>query len=675
MKTRFLCCLAAGGLLLGLAAGIEAASGTAEGTQGLSEFTGCTELKRYLVNTAKQRAWAEVQAAPMGGGEVVFLPSAPPAMEGDGGEGKPDYSGTNVQEAGVDEPDLVKSDGDFIYLVNGGYLLVVESWPASSLSEVSRLQIEGEPVGLLLYRDLAMVVSTVWDQVYAQGDLLYPLPFSSRAKVTLVDLADRAVPTVVRELYLEGMYNTARLIGGHAHLVVSNALPVFDSGVASQLYAVPGVAAWSGAALDPVRAFGRSLMKKDLLDLVPNKEDHRMAASGDLLVETGPISPCEDFYRPDIPSGPNTISIVTLDLGDPQANLHSVTVVSDNGEVYAAADSLYVAAINYGVWYWQAVESGEQESSVIHKFTLGAAPAYAATGKVAGWIVNRYAMSEHEGALRIATTTNMWNWDGSGPRNQLYVMTQNGDQLAVTATLGGLGHEGERIYAVRYDGDRGYLVTFRQTDPLYTLDLSDPAAPRVAGELEVPGFSTYLHPVGDGYLLAIGQNTEMGGGDLSLYDVRDPEAPALVDREWLGEGSWSEAMYEPKAFTYFDPLKQLALPLQQWYYPAVAEDGTVSPEPVGFNGSVVFDVDFEQGLERRGAVDHSEYADPWGWTSSVVRNLYIGDDGGYALYSLSQAALKASDADTLEEIAGIELPGNEDWYGPVVYAGDPVAIE
>jgi hypothetical protein len=332
-----------------------------------------------------------------------------------------------------------------------------------------------------------------------------------------------------------------------------------------------------------------------------------------------------------------------------------------------------VVAINAGAWFWFDPEGdGPQDRSVIHKFRLGEAPEYLASGKVPGWIVNRYALSEARGetgeVLRIATTENMWGWEGTaGPQNRLFTLTQSDDRLEVLGTLEGLGHEGERIYAVRYDGDRGYVVTFRQTDPLYTLDLSDPAAPRVVGELEIPGFSTYLHPVGDGYLLAIGQNTEQGGADLSLFDVRDPALPSLVDREWLGENTWSEAMYEPKAFTYFAPLGQLALPVEHWSAGPLDEFGYPSWDY--FSGSLVFDVDLASGFTKIAEVDHSDLAgedDAWGYYGAVRRNLYIGDAGGYALYSLSDQGVKVNDAATWAELARVKLPGIDYWE-PIYY--------
>ncbi len=171
-------------------------------------------------------------------------------------------------------------------------------------------------------------------------------------------------------------------------------------------------------------------------------------------------------------------------------------------------------------------------------------------------------------------------------------------RLVQMGVAGGLG-KGERIYAVRYIGDTGFVVTFRQVDPLYTLDLSDPQRPRVAGELKVPGYSAYLHPVADGLLLGVGQDaTEQGrrtGVQLSLFDVSDLAKPVRLDQEALGEGSYTEVESDHKAFLWWAPQRLAVLPAVRY---------AQAPEDTTFGGSVVYRVDRAAGIAPVAQIAH-----------------------------------------------------------------------
>ena len=200
---------------------------------------------------------------------------------------------------------------------------------------------------------------------------------------------------------------------------------------------------------------------------------------------------------------------------------------------------------------------------MVHSFIYDAADAsYKASGKVDGTVLNSYSMSEHEGALRVATTSSDPNTGRT--ESGVYVLKPSGDELNVVGSVTGLGKT-ERIYAVRFMGPTGYVVTFRQTDPLYVLDLRDPASPKVTGELKIPGYSAYLHPVGDGRLLGLGQDaTDTGrvtGSQLSLFDVSDPTKPTRISQVDLGQGG-SEAEHDPHAFLFWAKTGQIVVPFQ-----------------------------------------------------------------------------------------------------------------
>jgi hypothetical protein len=322
------------------------------------------------------------------------------------------------------------------------------------------------------------------------------------------------------------------------------------------------------------------------------------------------------------------------------------------------------------MWWPVVFENAEQprQTTAVHRFELQGDPAYACSGEVPGRVLNQFALSEHQGVLRLAATEERW-WNGEGPQNRLFLLRPEGEKLVEVGRLEGLGKPGERLFAVRFAGERGFAVTFLQIDPLYTLDLADPAVPKVAGELEVPGVSTYLHPVGEDRLLAVGRNAA-GGVDLSLFDVGDFAAPALVDR-FSFAGSYSEAEYDHKAFSFFPRQGILAIPLTSW-------GGNSAPDaPQGmevFAGLHLFKVDPAAGFTSLGTVDHSlfyrEQANTFWYTPAAPRrSFFIGQaDAGDFLYSVSTRGLKVNPfSDFATDLAAMPLPAPA-----VLWEGQPV---
>ncbi len=298
------------------------------------------------------------------------------------------------------------------------------------------------------------------------------------------------------------------------------------------------------------------------------------------------------------------------------------------------------------------IDDADREATQIHKLDISdadAPAAYRASGRVFGHPLNQFSLGEHEGALRIATTEDRWQ-EGQERVNHLFVLTEGRRDGAAGLEVSGQVNdiaEGERIYAVRVMGDRGFMVTFRQVDPLFTLDLSDPADPQLVGELKVPGFSTYLHPFGDEHLIGIGQSaTEEGqitGMQLSLFDVSDFGAPSLAHAESLGQG-WSEALYDHHAFTYWAPLQTLMVPVSLWN------------EEVRRAGLEFYRVSEEDGFTELGFIDHSAMGEDR-WVPEIRRSLIIGD----AVVSMSDLGLQANDIEDLEPLARAEYP--EDDHG------------
>lgn len=316
--------------------------------------------------------------------------------------------------------------------------------------------------------------------------------------------------------------------------------------------------------------------------------------------------------------------------------------------VYASTGSLYIATRRYD----RALEAGRAVPSrsftQIHRFeaTSAATTAYRSSGEVTGFVLNQFAMSEHDGRLRVASTGEPQSFpDDSRTDSESFVtvLAERGSRLVRVGRVDGLG-KGERIYAVRFVGDKGYVVTFREVDPLYTLDLSQPSRPRVAGKLRIRGYSAYLHPISDDLLLGVGQDATRHGAtlgvQLSLFDVSDPAKPVRRAHVTLGD-TYSDSEFDHHAFLFWKPANLAVIPLS-----GLGSDG--SP---GFEGAVGFRVG-DATLREAGRITHPPSPDAEGFPPPIGRSLVIGD----RLYTLSYAGLAANRLDTLGPLSFTAFP-------------------
>lgn len=647
----------------------------------LARFSDCGELRAWVAS-----AWTESLVQSMYSYGYDVLEGDAGADDGGGGDAPTEYSDTNVQEVGVDEPDLVKTDGSYLYVAHGSSLSIVKSWPAEDTAAVGSVDLEGTPFALFLRGDRAAVFASVWEyhdggdkerpdgdegDTYSEGSGDVPDWagdsddwYSSSTRISIVDLSDRTAPTVLREIDLEGWYSDARMIDGDIY-VVSNTWSWWPDGLweLTESMSLPEVDDWDDEdavadARDTARAmlfpmvysFTAGLSPAELLpevrDQVPGED-----AAPTLLTE------CTDVYHPDSVSSPSTLTVTHIDLdeGDAGGPVTGTGLLSDGWEVYASADNLYVSQTSWwGWWGWEDLDL----QTYVHKFELaGDDTRYLGSGSVPGWLLNNYSMSEHDGYLRMATTDFGW-WGGTEtdvPANNIFVLEEQGGALEKVGELRGIAPN-EQIYSARFMGDVGFIVTFEQIDPLFTLDLSDPTAPAIVGELEITGYSSYLHPAGPDHLLAVGmEGTETGeilGFQVSLFDISDLADPTLASR-YLVESedwSWSESLWDPHAFTYF--ADTLSVPIYTY------NDGA------DFSGLLVLDVDLDTpDLTELGRVSHSDMAaasecpdDPYddcydyGDYSWMRRSVVIED----WLYSVSNFGIKVTELrDPSAEVATV----------------------
>ena len=547
--------------------------------------------------------------------------AAPTAAKGEGktagAAGPGSYTGTNVQERGVDEPDMVKTDGKYVYTVSGSQVIIAKSWPAASARVVARYQLPAQvtPQQLFLAGDRLVVLS----HVYQQPTTTPGTDYFYGTRMTVLDIAERARPRVLHEADVEGWMAQARMIGDDVYLV-SNANMNIPGRILEKANSRAAALAkeigedhnklekGKERAFRTVRAeLERRFGGADLTSAMP-RERHRTGRGA--MGAFKPLYACQDLLVPRGGSQLGTLNVVHFDIDRP-GDLDSIGLMASGWTIYASADALYAAMPSYGwnhFWGWGPALAPEASNTThIHKFDLsGEKPRYLASGSVRGHINNQFSLSEHRGYLRVATTDQAWGWGGERPAtgNHLYVLATRGSRLRQVGAIEDLAR-GERIYAARMMGDKGYMVTFRQTDPLFTLDLSNPERPRVAGELKINGFSSYIHPLDGDHLLTIGQDADDDGRVLGVhvqvFDVSNPARPRRSAHERLANRdgwSWSAAQWDHHAFTYDPRTGVLGVPMSNY-----------SNEPSKtFLGLVLLQVS-KNSIEQLGRISHTALAE------------------------------------------------------------------
>lgn len=618
-------------------------------TNPLGQLGDAQALKQWVIESAvKQWKWAFGKPAhywwryPW----IYDKTGGPEAMAPTGGTQNTDspssHSETNNQVAGVDEADIVKTDGQYIYLVRDNELVILDSWPADEVRIVSRTALEGYASGVYLDGDRLTILSQAWNYDWNYGGPMLDVallpgqrmiaPYYGRSeaqvKVTVLDVSNRAAPQTLSETTLDGSLTSSRDIDGRLYLVLNT------SGQAPEPAVVPADSDSSQKEVYESEASYRARLEAmPLAELLPGFETTARGEDGTETKVGGALVKAEDLWVP--ADKVDASSLFSVVLFDPTAAkprpITATSVAGLSGQVYVSTDSLYVTSQSWdsplGDWI------GEHRTD-IYKFALGAdSIAYEGVGAVPGWVLNQFSMDDDGGNFRIATTT-----ESGGRSNNVFVLQDKGQTLDIVGGLTELAFS-ERIYAARFVGDRGYLVTFRQTDPLFTLDLSDPAQPELKGVLEIPGYSSYLHPISDSLLIGFGRDGDesgrIGGLQVSLFDVSDLTDPKRLDMYRFDTPadtwSWSAAEWDHHAFNYFAEHQVLALPVLDygWY------NGTAKLE--------VLKVDPAKGFTSLGRVAQN---------GQVLRGVQIGD----YLYSIGSKSVKVvAIDDPRQEVAVVKL--------------------
>lgn len=615
-----------------------------------------------------------------------------------------DYSKTNVQVQGVDEADLVKTDGEYLYHVNKQRVLITKAYPAAELQVVSTLTFAEQdfsPEELYLdeqylvvigrsnlYYDYILKPVPVVPQDEVQPDKdnntinnadnasiapdvapavprsaaksisIWPPRLSrSEVKVFIFDIRDKTKITKVREVEIEGNYLTSRKIGSYLYFVAN--CPVYLYGYGQE------------ENPNPVPYYRDTALQNDY-QAVPYEKI---------------------YYLPPVRSS-NYLVIAGLDLDQREEGVQISTYLGAGDNVYVSQQHLYVALQNYnygpirimaldaagssGAGSLKSAESTEPGTQ-IYKFSLTQGKVtYLSKGQVSGTLLNQFSMDEHNGYFRVATTTgNTWSTGQDMSQNNVYVLDET---MTLVGMVEGIA-PGERIYSTRFIGDRAYLVTFKDTDPFFVLDLKVPSNPRVLGALKIPGYSDYLHPYDENHIIGIGKDTievpikgwgstegtvstqaYYQGLKLAVFDVTDVTKPRELFKEVIGDrGTDSELLRDHKALL-FDREKELfAFPVRVLEIPAEYKQGNPNAVQYGqftFQGAYVYQLNLTDGFTLRGKITHlsaeellkagSSYANA---DKEIKRILYIDN----VLYTLSDGMIKANGLAGLEELNSLVL--------------------
>jgi len=635
--------------------------GSSKNSANVSSFKSDEALTSYL----KEQYATSATPSPV---RYYMMESNAAATDVAGGDDK-GFSGTNIQEAGVDESDVVKTDGDYLYVANDSDVRIVAARPAESMNVVSYVKAGGWIDSIYLYDGKLVILYRPSDgreypMLYKEDanirvGMPYWIPYQEKTGILIVDVSNPTNPATIKDIQVDGYLLASRITGGNLH-VVAQFMP-----------SLPALEIWyDGSEIDKeavTEANNKTLASLTLDDFVPK---YTVCDAGGTVVEKGRAIETQDFIRPQDENGGSMVSIITIDMENPAADFTSTGFIADAQNIYASTDALYLVSTIYHYEDAAKPEDGVTDDgngfaaewtnptfeTQIYKFDLGDAVTFAAEGRVDGEILNQFSLGEYDGVLRIATTTGN-TWEGTS-RNHVFCVKNNGETLDVIGSIRDLA-PGERLYSARFVGERGFLVTFVQVDPLFTLNLSDPTNPVVAGELKVPGYSTYLHPLNENYLLSVGQDTTVegdivknGGMQLSIYDISDFSDPKLLHTAKIGDsGTYSEAMYNHKALTFWPEQNLLALPINE-YAVTPSENGDVWENT--FNGMVVYhltdDYDFEM-LGRMNLYTYDE-SDTTYYYPSWFRGVFIDD----YFYGMTSHVVKAGPVNNIKEpFAALDL--------------------
>ncbi len=606
--------------------------------------------------------------------EAKQTESSAPAAESatDSAAGASEASSTNIQVQGVDESDVVKTDGTYIYQVIDHKVVITRAYPADQMTIVSALPFANSgfaPMELYVEDDQLIVIGSSNSNSLNKKDeiskleqkrmMTYPSePMVYMTKAIIYDISDRSAPNQAREVEIEGNYLSSRKIGSSLYLISNKYMDYY-------------------------------YMMNEQTELpAPMFKD---STASDKMV---PISYDDIRYFPESIE-PNYMLVGGVNLEDHSQPMDVKAYLGSGQNIYASTEHLYVAVTQYEAAPEQPAADvnpsldgstvdmimpryrPQSTKTAVYKFALSAGTVtYMAEGDVPGTILNQFSMDEHKGSFRIATTSGeMWRTDELTSKNNLYVLNDSLDTIGKIENIA----PGERIYSVRFMGDRAYMVTFKSVDPLFVIDVADPTNPNILGALKIPGYSDYLHPYDENHLIGFGKDTieqankdEKGnivnttayylGMKVAMFDVTDVTNPKELHTLKIGDrGTHSELLYNHKALLFSKAKNLMAFPVELYeVQPTAAADSM--PLDYGqftYQGAYVYNIDIANGFTLKGRITHisddelSKAGQYWYDGDKNVRRILYMDD---TLYTLSNRMIKAHTISDLQSIGSLNIP-------------------
>ena len=610
--------------------------------------------------------------------------------------GSTDHSTTNVQVAGVDEPDFIKNDGKYIYVITGQTLTIVDAYPAASASVISRTEIEDTPRDIFIdgNRLVLFVTGTADEELVSSGsgsgvvmEKAMPYYYRNYQPVThavFYDISDRAHPKVLKDYTIDGDYIDARLIGSNLYLVTREQVYTYHL----DYITVPAIREGTKTVIapdvyyfdNPERQYAFTTVSSFDTQGAKEKEAKTyLVGTGNLMYvsENAMYITYQKYHNVYRTMRAGGVAIdIDEDISGSGASSSGVSMPvlwEDFNRMSESQKQEYIAEMKNAEQEKVAKKEVDQTTTVIHKIAINnGAITYIARGDVPGVLESQFSMDEYKNNLRVATTSNVYTTRGSFEYNNVYVLD------SAMKTIGSLTHiaEQEKIYSTRFIGDRLYMVTFKRIDPFFVIDLATPTAPKILGKLKIPGYSDYLHPYDATHIIGIGKETgtnDWGGVStkgikLALFDVTDVENPKQIDKVEIGDaGSDSAALSDHKAFLFDKAKNLLVIPAR-----VVKADTTVSTKkgenmPNIWYGAYVFGITPETGFVLRGTVEHGTGSDRYYYYGSsqneVKRSLYIDN----VLYTMSSKKILANSlSDINTTITTINLTDKDDVLYPVM---------
>ncbi|RLF59760.1 MAG: hypothetical protein DRN27_01625 [Thermoplasmata archaeon] len=622
-------------------------------------FSSYDELFSFYNDLASNEYSYSIGFDDMLGGQRFSTPKAvmeSSSMDSNSASGSSDesssYSSTNVQVEGVDEPDIVKTDGSYIYVVSGQEIFIVKAYPPVDSEIVSTLSLESFSVSNIFINDNYLIVfgtpyntqsyynEPIDDDEKSTNGLSYtPYYYKPSTKIIIYDLSTIEEPVEHKTIEMDGYYFNARMIGDYVYVIsIQNNYNIYPLMEENQSYAIPTI-----------------------------KVDN----------ETRMVPPTDIHYIDSEEPVETTTHIASIDLTDMTVTQKSF-ILGCSQSLYASENNIYLASQHYfhpRLFSGNSISSGNEQMMIIHKISLdGTTINYEVKGEVPGRILNQFSMDEHDGYFRIATTTgNNWNTDQQ-LANNIFVLNSDLEQIGEIEDIA----PGEQIHSARFMGEKAYLVTFKKIDPFFTIDLSDPYDPQILGKLKIPGYSDYLHPYDENHIIGIGKNTVEAldeeswreidfswyqGIKIALFDVSDFENPIELSKIIIGDrGTSSPALYDHKAFLFDFEKNLLVIPVDLYEIDEEIKEkqGNYTGSIYGdftYQGAYIYNLSVEEGFNLTGRITHLSDEDmkksgfyPL-YEKSITRTLYIDD----FLYTISQGMIKINDLESLNEENSITL--------------------